>query len=678
MKLTQKLLLVALVFMFSAGYVNLVKAEEISNPETTQETTLEIAPETIIETPSTSVIVQESINLIIRDGSTEVFSGQVDLPDVSAPDVTISPTDGSASVGVPARSVLAILDSVQQTSSAFKITDLSYFSAYDSFLINCIAVPASSSTPDCYNWTNAINTSYPQIGVDDQILTNGDTLYLFFGPSHQTVVSKSSVVKDEAFTVKAEQYDLASGNYIPLTGVSLGIGTLNPDYSFTEIQTALVDINGQATFSLSQIGSFQVGIKEDYYFPTVSITVTDTPPASGGGGSGGSGDGSGGITHLNFNIDQALAFISASQNTDGSFASQLATDWTALAFSAADSGSAKSKLRSYLLNAKPKMQTITDYERYAMALQAMGINPATGTSVNYIAPILQAFDGTQIGSTYDNDDIFGLLVLAHNGYTSSDEIIKKVIAHVLASQNSNGSWNSSVDMTSAAIQALSEFSNVSGVNSAITKAISYLKSTQKADAGWDNIDSTSWAQTAINRLIEKSVLGSASESDWAVASGLYPTDALAKSQDIDGGVQSSNRVWSTSYAVVAASGKSWNTILGNFPKPTSTTTDIPPTTPPVVPPILPIPTTQEPLDPILFELEMPKDELQKPVAAKIASNEKVANVTPAVLGDSTFVPSETKVGDEEQQGQNSQQQPEAKNIFLRLWEMIISFFKSLF
>lgn len=677
MKLTQKLLLVALVFMFSAGYVNLVKAEEISNPETTQETTLEIAPETIIETPSTSVIVQESINLIIRDGSTEVFSGQVDLPDVSAPDVTISPTDGSASVGVPARSVLAILDSVQQTSSAFKITDLSYFSAYDSFLINCIAVPASSSTPDCYNWTNAINTSYPQIGVDDQILTNGDTLYLFFGPSHQTVVSKSSVVKDEAFTVKAEQYDLASGNYIPLTGVSLGIGTLNPDYSFTEIQTALVDINGQATFSLSQIGSFQVGIKEDYYFPTVSITVTDTPPASGGGGSGG-GDGSGGITHLNLNIDQALAFISAHQNADGSFASQLVTDWTALAFSAADSGSAKSKLRSYLLNAKPKMQTITDYERYAMALQAMGINPATGTSVNYIAPILQAFDGTQIGSTYDNDDIFGLLVLAHNGYTSSDEIIKKVIAHVLASQNSNGSWNSSVDMTSAAIQALSEFSNVSGVNSAITKAVGYLKSTQKADAGWDNIDSTSWAQTAINRLIEKSVLGSASESDWAAASGLYPTDALAKAQDIDGGVQSSNRVWSTSYAVVAASGKSWNTILGNFPKPTSTTTDIPPTTPPVVPPIVPIPTTQEPLDPIQFELEIPKDEFQKPVATEAVSNVKVANVTPSVLGDSSVVSSETKVGGEEQQGQNSQQQPEAKNIFLRLWEMITSFFKSLF
>jgi len=96
---------------------------------------------------------------------------------------------------------------------------------------------------------------------------------------------------------------------------------------------------------------------------------------------------------------------------------------------------------------------------------------------------------------------------------------------------------------------------------------SYLTSTQQQGGGWDNIDSTSWAQTAINGMIEVRTAGYGSENAWTSSAGLLPTDALAKAQQPDGGVDSPNRAWSTSYALVAASGKSWNTVLGSFPKP---------------------------------------------------------------------------------------------------------------
>ena len=61
--------------------------------------------------------------------------------------------------------MLNALESTQTTSSAFKITDLAYYSSFNSFLINCISVPAATSTPECYNWTYAVNGSYPRFSA---------------------------------------------------------------------------------------------------------------------------------------------------------------------------------------------------------------------------------------------------------------------------------------------------------------------------------------------------------------------------------------------------------------------------------------------------------------------------------------------------------------------------------
>ncbi|MCX6754501.1 MAG: DUF4430 domain-containing protein [Candidatus Nomurabacteria bacterium] len=275
--------------------------------------------------------------------------------------------------------------------------------------------------------------------------------------------------------------------------------------------------------------------------------------------SGGNGGGSGYVpVDKVFSVLNALNFLSSNQNSDGSFSSSMYTDWVAIAASAGNSPTLKSSISNYLKSNPIVSSSITDYERRAMSLMALGVNPYNGTSVNYINKIISSFDKTQIGdSSLFNDDVFGLIVLQNAGYTQNDEIINKTISFIIKNQFSNGSWGS-VDMTSAAIESLNNFKSISGVSEAISKGELYLISEQKNDGSFGNQSSTSWAiqalslNTTYNTQIEKSI------------------KYLANDQHIDGGVNSSdtiiNRIWSTSYAVPAVLKLSWNNILQSFSK----------------------------------------------------------------------------------------------------------------
>ena len=525
-------------------------------------------------TSTVSTSSPQAATITIRDGSVTAFSGTVELAASTTPPIDITPTNATTSVSVPADSLLATLVALDATSTDFNITDLGYFSSFNSFIINCIAVPAASTT-DCYNWTYAVNGVFPQVGVDHQILHDGDVVYLFFGPSRQTALSTTTVVMGESFTATAQSYDLATGAYVGASGLTLGVGTPNPDFSFTELSTSTSDASGQAIFTLNATGTFSVGIQEDFYFPTALITVTeaatltdststppvDNPPPTGGGG--------GGPSHLQLNVSNALAYLTAQQRADGSFGSSLLSDWAALAFAASDPGAAKAKLRNYLLSATPALSAVTDYERHAMALMALGIDPYSGTPTNYIVPITNAFDGTQIGSLdFENDDIFALFPLLHAGYGTGDDIIQKAVAFIVARQLGNGSWTGGVDMTAAAIQALALVPSLPNVSTALTKAESYLRSQQQSNGGWGNSFSTSWALQAIAALGQ-------SPSNWQ-PSAYNPNDYLATLQQSDGGVEpplSSDdmRVWATAYAIPGALGKTWGALLSSFAKQTTTT-----------------------------------------------------------------------------------------------------------
>lgn len=292
----------------------------------------------------------------------------------------------------------------------------------------------------------------------------------------------------------------------------------------------------------------------------VHSLVSPPPPPSGR-----SEGGSGGIPNSTLNVASAIAYLASKQHEDGSFDSLLLSDWVAVAFAAVDPSTPRMKLRNYFFTASSTLLSITDYERHAMALEALGINPYSGTSIDFITPIVRAFDGTQIGdASLDNDDIFALFPLLAAGYGANDVVIQKTTAFILSRQGQNGSWDNSVDLTAAAIQALIPMRVLPDVSLALIRAEGYLRRERPSSSDPGNSFSTSWVRQAISAL-------SWTPSGWT-PNAFTEEDYLAELQQSDGGVEPlsfgvQTRVWATAYAIPAALGKSWPMLLQSFMRP---------------------------------------------------------------------------------------------------------------
>ena len=301
------------------------------------------------------------------------------------------------------------------------------------------------------------------------------------------------------------------------------------------------------------------------------------PTSSGSSGAGGSSGGSsnnkksgevlGVSTVAKFDTKKALDFLIANQKEDGSFGEELYTDWATIALAGTSDQTQKIKpivgLVKYFIEHKFEGTRVTDFERRAMALMTLGLDPYNTNGENYIAKIISSFDGKQFGdANEDNDDIFALIVLQNAGFTQDEKIMTDDIAFILGRQKENGSWDESVDMTGAGISALKVFNESKEVKDAIHKAKKFLKKNQKDDGGWmNNVSSTAWAMEGILGLGEK-------PENWK-EENLSPFDYLAVNQDTDGGIKNENtesRIWETAYAASGASGKTWNEVMEKFEK----------------------------------------------------------------------------------------------------------------
>jgi hypothetical protein len=263
-----------------------------------------------------------------------------------------------------------------------------------------------------------------------------------------------------------------------------------------------------------------------------------------------------------FSKEKAIDFILSKQLEDGSFGPTLYTDWASI-------GIAKekyleeddlNKIKDFYKKEKFESKNITDFERHAMALMSLGINPYDGTSVNYIKKIVDSFDGAQIGDkNLINDDIFGLIVLQNAGFTKEDEIIVKILNNIIRNQSESGSWGS-VDMTSASIQALDRFKEIPNVDTSIKKAFKFLKKNEiiKGSKGFGNSFSTSWAMQAFalrdyyEDEIERSLKFLTRKQENEIG---YIKEAGKESY-----------LWATAYSIPAVNGMSWNDILDDFSK----------------------------------------------------------------------------------------------------------------
>lgn len=491
----------------------------------------------------------------IRYQSEMIFEGPWEIGDSTR--ITIKDSLGMEHMAT-STSALALLLDIDKQNDSFAISDLAYFDSFQSFLINCIAI-GSINTNACFNWQYVVNGVLPSVGADQYLAKANDDIFFFFGTPHRVSLIKDRVLRNESFVAIAQDYKYQTNEWQSLPHVTIGITKANPNDPFSPfvVATSTADIAGEASFTLQEEGTYQVGIVQDFYFPSQTLSVVASQQSLGGGPFV--------PIHRAFDVSKAIQFLAVHQNFDGSFgAAPLFTDWIAIAFGAySGHNPAKDALVKYLLTDPLFGNLLTDYERRAMALMSLSLNPYNATKTDYIQKILDGFDGKQFGNPeLFNDDAFALLPLLNAGFGSNDDVIRRTVAFILSKQEEDGSWIG-VDMTAAAIQALSPASSLEGVTKAIRDAKSYLRSKQDGTGGFEgNPFSTSWAMQAITALEEKEV--------WQ-RQDKTPEDYLSALQSEDGGIMVEGdiniRLWATAYAIPGVLGKTWDVILKNMAPP---------------------------------------------------------------------------------------------------------------
>lgn len=152
---------------------------------------------------------------------------------------------------------------------------------------------------------------------------------------------------------------------------------------------------------------------------------------------------------------------------------------------------------------------ITDNERIALALTAIGKDPANVGGKNLLAA-LQDKDIMKVTDTSDTDInglVMGLLALNSRNYTSDTSWLVQAI---LGQQNADGSWSASadrksvgdVDMTAMALQALAPYYKDGGneiVNTAVNKALQWLSDKYKG-TGYTSAESCAQVVIALSAL----------------------------------------------------------------------------------------------------------------------------------------------------------------------------------
>lgn len=483
--------------------------------------------------------------VIIRNGDIIIYNGYYNLPDIGT--INISDKD-NVEHSIDKRSVLSVLYGIDQISDNFSISNLDYNSSFGSLYMKCLKPDNVNEV--CDDWQYVVNDLYPQVGMDKNILLGNEKIYIYFGPQNKIILNNNSITTEDKLVVTAKKYDYINNIWTVRSGITIGVTLPDPNNPWSpndDIKQLVDGITGEAKFSSIPVGTYNIGVKEDYYWPTESLIVS-LPVVSNGGSSG--------FVDFSktFSVKKAFEFLLKNEQSDGSFGNDMYTDWVAIGVAAGDNQNIKNNITNYFRNNSFSSQSLTDNERHAMALMSLGINPYSDKGINYIKKIIDSFDGTQFGDVnLYNDDIFALIVLKNAGYKSNDDIIKKDIKYLMLNQM-NGSLTG-VDITAALIQSLRGFEDIDGVREFISKGESYIVATQGSDSGFDNSFSTSW------------VLQSMFNNNKVLKSENY----LALKQSEDGGMENidydiNSRIWSTSYAIPAILHKPWSEILSIFPK----------------------------------------------------------------------------------------------------------------
>ena len=164
--------------------------------------------------------------------------------------------------------------------------------------------------------------------------------------------------------------------------------------------------------------------------------------------------------------------------------------------------------------------TYTEYERVAMALTALGENAAAfrasdGKSYDLVSPLLEKSTSGEyvykLSEQGTNATAFALIALDAGNYLSGEDgsaLRSELVKLLLSQQMENGAWSISgaksdaadIDVTAMIVQALSGYTEVSGVSAAIDAAVSWLGSTFRDGSGYGSSEASSQVIIALSAL----------------------------------------------------------------------------------------------------------------------------------------------------------------------------------
>lgn len=483
---------------------------------------------------SSVAFADTTVNLQIKNGTSTIYDG----------DITVSPCDSEG-------------DGVLKETPYCAIVQSGTASDWAGLWVNSIGGVLNNDGGNGVYWMwlsnlsidNCPTCSYSLSGKQ-YVLQNGDKILFYYNTNPLDIsVDKTNPKVGESITIKGKELGLDSSWNPVWNNASNGQVLING------VPNDL-DANGELVFNITSGETLSLKIKKSGFIDSKELTVIpEEVKRSGSSGSYIQNFVAPVVIIKSFSVDNAFNFLYSNKASDGFYGSPLYTDWVAVAVGAGGSDEQKNNLIKYLTENNLDSSLVTDNERRAMALMSLGINPYTGTKVNYIKKIVDSFDGTQFGDKdLYNDDIFALVVLKNAGYTTNDEIISKDIKYLIGEQEKDGSWGS-IDMTAAYVEAMRGFEKVEGVSDSVSRSENYIISNQKIDGGFENASSTAW------------VLQSMFSNEQILKAEKY----LASKQESDGGVgelkeNKDSRVWTTAYAIPAVLHKNWGEILYKFPK----------------------------------------------------------------------------------------------------------------
>lgn len=533
---------------------------------------VEIVPEEVTEAPGipepeipevTEPVLEDpepvSITLSIETPSGTLFSGSITVSAcLLSPEATIRTVNGYCAV-------------TQTGTEAV----WSWYGS-DAFIDSIGGVGNDYTGSNYWNWFSDL--SYGTTALNAHELHEDESLVISMGQFPLRIESSSNVITvGSTTTLSVSQFGF-DANFNPAWEPAHGSTVILGDTSLT------TDEAGVVSFIPSSSETITVIATKDGYLPATLVVQTKPAVVEEKASSSTNED------SLSDPVASAVAFLLQYQNSDGSFPNELLTDWSALALKSA--GASTKTLKQYLSSAPSDLKNVTDYERRAMALSALGVNPEEA-----VAEILAQFDGVQIGvPALINDDIFALIVLSHAGYTRTDDVIENIIATILTKQKLDGSFGDT-DLTAAAIQALVPFEALPGVSGALQRARGFLVAHQQTDGCFGNSFTTSWSIMAIEALGE-------SPDSWQSSSLISPVTCLTSLQAPDGGFEEGSsvntRIWATAYALPALNGDTWHTLLNDYDRSEEVEANILPEVPVIEEPVplaldapIPAPATEQ-------------------------------------------------------------------------------------